>query len=117
MKGLWITIALLAASPAIADTLLISWEAPTARTDGTLLSPQEIGGFELWVDDVLAQSLPSDQTQVEVEALPGERCVKMLTQDTEGRRGPFSPIVCKEAKASPGQMIITIELTFETVLP
>lgn len=106
--GLLAAILLAAAQGVFADGLEIAWTIPTERVDGTPLPAAEIAEYEIWVDSVLQQTVAGTATVSVIQVLPGQRCFEMRTRDTEGREGPFSPAVCKEAKAVPGAPVNVI---------
>ena len=90
--------------PAMADTAELSWTPPTARTDGTALAPDEIGGYILKMNgNVLRDDISGDAVAISVENLqPGEHCFEIATRDTEDREGPFSDAACRGIRAEPG---------------
>ena len=86
-------ILLLFASIAQADTT-ITWSFPSQREDGSLLHWYEIQGYELWVDGIRMKTttdLPYYAWTATLPLAPGEHTINMLTEDTEGRQGKFSP--------------------------
>lgn len=87
------------------------WDIPTSRVDGVSLELSEISHYEMWVDDVLVvDNIPPEDTVIRITVESGTRCIKMRTEDTEGRVGPFSDAVCKEVRGSPNApSIISID--------
>ncbi|MGD2076481.1 MAG: hypothetical protein PVG38_16395 [Gammaproteobacteria bacterium] len=76
--------------------VVLEWKPPVSRTDGTPLSPREIGGYILRVNgEVLSGKIPADAVTVTVGNLDvGEYCFRIATRDLQGQVGPFSDADC-----------------------
>ena len=87
-----------------ADSAIITWTAPTERTDGTPLPANEIGAYILRIDGaIVTDTIPGANTTYTVTGLiPGTYAFDMATRDTVGRTGPFSVVVQKSVSADPG---------------
>ena len=84
-----------------ADTVYGSFTAPTTRVDGTALSIDEIGGYDVYVDKALVETISNISTTYTVEALPGEHVITIITFDTEGRYSLPSNEILVEVKSHP----------------
>ena len=99
----------LAASRVFADSLTVTWTAPTEREDGTPLPASEIAGYRLmrWFNgaeqpEVSLASIPSVAT---LDVQPGKHCVAMRTVDTDGLESAPTDQVCRKAKPkAPGNL-------------
>ena len=89
-----------------ADQAVISWTAPTERTDGTPLTVDEISGYDVFIDGELSTTVPGDATGATVDLASGKHCVTVQTIDTSNRRSVDS--VCRDFKAAPNPVVITI---------
>ena len=106
----WICVLLaLFVTSVAADQAVISWTAPTERTDGTPLTVDEIGGYDVFVDGELSTTVPGDATGATVDLASGKHCVTVQTIDTQDRRSVDSEAVCKDAAPNPAS-IITITI-------
>lgn len=115
VKKYAILLAMILSNVVMADTANLSWTAPTARTDGTPLGPDEIASYTLMMNDqVLYQTVAGTSTTIQIDNLDsGEYCFEMNTTDTEGRSGPFGDVVCKTVKAAPGApSTLVIDIVF-----
>ena len=96
-------------SPVSADQAFVQWEAPTERTDGTPLSVDEIGNYDVFVDGVLSTTVPGTATSATLDLATGRHCVTLQTVDTGSRRSVDSEAVCREAEPnSPRIISITV---------
>jgi hypothetical protein len=107
-----LSLATCAFNVAQADTLKWSWTPPTERTDGTTLTPEEIAGYAVMINNVEQPDLLTDGENVLTVVAPsGEQCGSLATQDTEGRRSVWTDPVCKFALATPGNPLnVTVEI-------
>ena len=88
---------------AMADTLTWTWTPPDARTDGTLLPPEEIAGYRFMLNDIEQPNLlTGGENNLILEASSGNQCGQFATEDTEGRVSIWTDPVCKDTKAPPG---------------
>ena len=112
---LWL---LIAAPITSADMVTITWDTPTARTDGTPLPLEQIAHYRLYVDDVLLpEAINAGLTTTALTLAAGTRCFKMTTVDLDGRESAFSNEVCKELKAPANALIIDVVVTPEGGTP
>lgn len=74
----------------------ISWEAPTTRTDGTLLPASEIRGYALDMDGVTRPGLITGLSVTLTDLTPGVHCFVLRTVDTEDRVSDNSEEKCRE---------------------
>lgn len=107
---------------AYADTLTWSWQAPTARTDGSAFDMATEGaGYHVWFNGEPALNMNGEPLLLSVgannlsRAFPtGQVCAEFTTVDRDGRETPFrSDPVCKSVLAPPGvpssiSVIITV---------
>ena len=89
-----------------ADTLDITWTAPTQRVDGTALTAAEIAGYQLaWSVKGVSQPVktipPGTAYTLDTGALYGKTCVTLATIDTDGLLSDPTPSVCRNAKPNP----------------
>lgn len=107
-----ILILLLLSFNAFAADLLIDYDEPTTREDGTVLEPNEIDRYVLSVvgGDVIA-GIPQGVTEYVVEGftVTPPQCFELVTYDTQGLHSePAS--VCLSAKPSgPSSIRIRIQ--------
>jgi len=85
----------------------LTWDAPTTRVDGSALSPDEIGGYEIGyglVSDADPTIIETDVTGVfEIENIPpGTYRFAVRTVDTAGSRSGWSAAVEKNIPSRPG---------------
>lgn len=84
--------------------LTVSWTAPTARSDGTALPIEQIGGYKLYYGMAPGAYLETIDipgpatTTATVEVPPGVYYLVMTTYDTEGRESGYSPEISKTAQ-------------------
>ena len=69
--------------------ILIEWDAPTTRIDGTALLPGQIAGYQIYMDGVMAGY--TGDLLFELQAAPGKHRFELRTIDTQGLPSPFSP--------------------------
>jgi hypothetical protein len=94
-KSIAVMIACFLSATAAAGTAIM-WKAPTARTDGRLLSVSEIAKYKLFVDDALvADNISATATSTTTTVPAGVHTIKMLTVDTGGRASDYSAAVTK----------------------
>lgn len=80
----------------------LSWEAPTARVDGTILAPEEIGGYKIsWglESKVYTSSITTagDVAKYNLKSLgAGNNYFVIQTLDTNGLNSEYSDEVSKE---------------------
>ena len=91
-----------------ADQAVISWTAPTERTDGTPLTVDEIGGYDVFIDGELSTTVPGDATGATIDLASGRHCVTVQTIDMSNRRSVDSDAVCKDAEPNPVVITITV---------
>lgn len=76
------------------SSVLLSWDRPTQREDGTPLAPDEIRGYVIEYDDQRVEVTGYSHT---VEGLPpGRYSFRIATIDSDGRQGAFSEAVLVE---------------------
>ena len=95
----------------LADTMPVSWVAPTERTDGAVLNPEEISHYRVWVNDiVLPDSVPGTDTSVTLTLPPGDQTIYLTTVDTFGRESvpSESKFIPGGAPNAPGQILIIV---------
>lgn len=102
----WIVGLLLVAAAARADTLNVSWIAPTERVDGTQLSASEIAGYLLdWTVRGNAQATLTlgavTSYTLDTGTLTGRTCVTLRTVDTDGLTSDPTGPVCRNARPNP----------------
>lgn len=96
-------VLLLGVTAARADTLNVSWSAPTERVDGTQLPASEIAGYLLdWTVRGNAQATLTlgavTSYTLDTGTLTGRTCVTLRTVDTDGLTSDPSETVCRNAK-------------------
>jgi hypothetical protein len=94
------------ALPAAADTLTLTWTAPTQREDGTALTAAEIANYRVtWTlagSPLAPFTVPGNVSTWTLEGLaPGKYCLRMSTIDTENLESVPSEEVCRKAKPNP----------------
>jgi hypothetical protein len=67
----------------------IEWAAPTTRLDGTALAVNQIAGYQIYMDGVMAGY--TGALLFELQAAPGKHRFELITIDTQGLSSPFSP--------------------------
>lgn len=67
----------------------IEWDAPTTRLDGTALLANQIAGYQIYMDGVMAGY--TSALLFELQAAPGKHKFELRTIDTQGLPSPFSP--------------------------
>ena len=86
----------------IASTVILAWDAPVARADGSPLLPGEIGGYRVYYGPEEG-SYPNridvnDGTAVQTtltSLLPGTYYFVVTTYDIDGRESEYSTVVSK----------------------
>lgn len=79
-------ILLLLSFNALADTATFSFTPPTEREDGTPLTPQEIAGYNTYLNGTQRTGmLSSGATGFVINLPPGDHVVDVQTVDTDGR--------------------------------
>lgn len=96
-----------------ADTINVTWTAPTTRTDGTPLAASEIGKYEVFSDGAYVQEVGAGMTTLDFTMTSGQHCLQMRTVDTDGRAGPLSAEKCFTILAPPNQMTINVNVVPE----
>lgn len=95
-------ILLLLPFAALADTLTVTWTAPTTREDGTALPSAEIAGYRLsWTVRGVAQPdqvVTGTSYALDTGSLAGRTCVVLRTVDTDGLESEPTPAACRNAK-------------------
>lgn len=83
----------------------LRWLPPSTRSDGSVLSPGEIGGYILQVNGtVFSHDIAAQTGTLTVDnLLPGDYCFEIATRDIEGRIGPFSEADCWSVVPVPAQ--------------
>ena len=83
----------------------LTWLPPSIRSDGSALSPGEIGGYVLQVNGTLfSDDISGEAVALTVDnLLPGDYCFELATRDLEGRMGPFSDAQCWSVRPVPAQ--------------
>ena len=99
----YILLLLLISFQAYAEVVDISFEPPTAREDGTLLSPSEIAGYGVFNDGVAISptSLVFGVNTVAVDLPYGRHNLTMTTVDTNGRESLYSVVFSFVLNANP----------------
>ena len=97
---------LLGSAIARADTVEVSWTAPTERVDGTALPATEIAGYRLsWTLNGTAQSdltvPPGTSYTLDTGTQTGRVCLVMRTVDTDGLESVATGEVCRKARPRP----------------
>lgn len=80
------------------NILGLKWTAPSAREDGSPLSPSEIAGFNIYYgteagdyqDQIIIDDPSAENAQVE-ELPPGTYYLVVTAVDTDGRESLYSP--------------------------
>lgn len=96
-KLLWL---LLIPSVVWAD-LTWTFTKPVTRSDGEVLAPSEIGGYQVWLDSVMKTTpLSGAAESVRLSGLlNGNHCLMLRTVDTDGRVSSDSNTSCKDETA------------------
>lgn len=128
MRHLWILMIVLAAVPAFAQEppeadapVVIEWDRPTERLDGTPISAEEISGYELGCSvepgtyDDARLPVPGGEAQQHetsrADFLPGygDYHCALRAIDTDGRASPWSnEIQLSWTPAAPGAPVIRL---------
>ena len=116
MNKRWLLVAMLSL-PAlcVGGDSLLSWTAPTTRTDGALLPATEIGGYRVYhgsVDNdltLLAELANTPTTYTHVNAVVGTHYYAVTTFDTVGNESGYSNIVAKVFLSAPAAVTLTIQ--------
>lgn len=67
----------------------LEWDAPTTRLDGTALAVNQIAGYQIYMDGVMAGY--TSALLFELQAASGKHRFELRTIDTQGLPSPFSP--------------------------
>ena len=91
---------------ALADTVTLTWTAPTQREDATALPATEIAGYRVeWWKDGTAQTgfvVPGAvTTYVHSNLTAGRYCYTLQTVDTDGLESVATGQVCRKARPNP----------------
>lgn len=77
--------------PSQSGDVMVSWEPPTERADGTPLDPDEIDHYLLHGFNGIVYEIPGDRTSATVKTLgPGNYTIRMQAVDTNGVQSAFS---------------------------
>ena len=111
LKVIMFLVLFAVSSLAVAKSVTLSWEAPTTRENGAVLTLEEIAGFEVLINELEIIKLKSNQTVYSYTIEPGnEYTFRVRTQDTDGLYSDYSGTLSIElSRPSP----VTIELTLE----
>jgi len=94
MKYLMMIAALLCSPALYAVEVVVQWDAPTEREDGTPLSLSEIHSYTAYVfegaNSHAITDIPSIDTSLMITLYPGDNTINMTTVDTEGRESARS---------------------------
>jgi len=99
-----------------------SYARPSLRVDGSSLSPEEIAGYNVYVDGVVIvnpeykYTLEGDATTFSVEVLPGNHVLTVTTHDTEGRESTMSSEITVTAKSPPNPPVIDSKTTITIII-
>ena len=99
---------------AMADTeVRYDWTDPIARTDGSVLKPDEIKGYKVRINGVEAPDLlTSGVNYMTITQPPGEICAALATVDTGDRQSVWTADVCKTilpaTPNAPSSLTVTI---------
>ena len=91
MYKLLLTVLLLVATTATADTVQLNWMNAVERSDNTTLLPEEISGIEVYdnqieVTDFSAYPMPGGSVAVILQVtIPGLHVFTLRTRDIDGR--------------------------------
>ncbi len=81
------------------NSVTLAWDAPATRVDGSLVTENEIGGYNIyWNQDSYSQQIgtTTSKTFTVNNLQPGEYCFKATTLDLYGSEGPSTnDPVCK----------------------
>jgi len=109
---------LLPISEARAEPVDRFFTPPTARTDGSALKPEEIAGYNAYLDGVKIESesggkytLPGDATSVTFEATLGNHELTFHTYDMDGRESELSSVAYIKVGSPPNPIIHMGETT------
>lgn len=106
-------LAIAFAADSHAAELVLTWQAPTKRVDGSALLPADISGYEIkqTKPPVTATKLVTGLTDTYTVAGPGEFCYQGRTVDKQKQKSVWSPEACTTVNAVPaGITIITITI-------
>jgi hypothetical protein len=96
-----------------AAELVLTWQAPTKRVDGTALLPADIEGYEIkqTKPPVTATKLVTGLTDTYTVTGPGVFCYQGRTVDKQKQKSAWSAEACATVNAAPeGITIITITI-------
>jgi hypothetical protein len=98
----------LLASPVMADTVTVRFEAPAAREDGTPLPASEISHYEIdYTINGVVQPMtrtPGNETEHTIIGATGRYCVVLRTVDTDTLVSAPTDPTCRKSK--PGRPTI-----------
>lgn len=85
------------------ERIVLNWQPPVTRIDGTPLSPGEIDGYILTVNGTAMYGVvPNHASSVSVNARSvGEYCFRIATRDINGEVGPYSEPDCWSVRVRP----------------
>lgn len=112
MATSFLTVLVMAATPAQADTATITYDAPTEREDNSPLLPSEIAGFKVYDSDgVLVKQLASDARSFDQITTSVMQSLFITTIDTDGRESSYSQVATIPATIAAPKSVTNIQVT------